>query len=799
MKKEKILSLWAINAELNIGAAIKELDIASESGIQGVIFHPRYYPNLPPFLSAEYYQKVDSLIKYCQSKELEFWIYDENGWPSGTADGRVMKQNPDFRKEWIELRTDTAAEDGFYSSAIVENQKVGFSYCYESQPSSIDEEAVQAFIKIVYEGYRKGLSPEAFDYVSGFFSDETALPINKTHPSIPYSTKLAEKYSAIMKRDLKEDIAALFFDDVFAQDRTAQIRITFWELAAAELGRCFYGQLSQWCTNHQKRFTAHLRGEENIALSIPFSGSAAQVLRMVDIPMVDSLERYQENPFFPRIASGLAAQFGDGNSFCEAMGGSGWGIEPRDLIRYYRWLAENQINISCLHLNQLCLKAEALRDWPPSMPTHLNWQPLFRDVLAEVHGIYAKVRQQTIEPVLYIAPVRKVMAAYQAWELSVSNRHKGAVQPDTAATRISLANNACLKKLQQQYPTIHVLDEKLFEENRKKTTGGVVIGKMTYQHVFADPDCLFFDEEAAEAVSDLPEIRKRDTVKNVQKPFAELSCPQTAWQAAATNENLWPFRENYFVDKQLLAEIEIKSWNTLTLRSSDALRKVEVNGWQFDRVTGRYGDHYLYEIPKEAIHPGKNQFKLYAAEDEIQPFCWLMGDFKVGLADLKEQKNGLFADAAYLYYEEQPSSGSDLTRAGYPFVSKKIVLTKEFELAETHGKLELRFSEFQADGALVKIGQQELSYWPEKQTPLIFCDLSTGKQQLQLTVYPSTFNNYGPFRYLGGDSPVVSPFQYFGEKSIMDDRKLPEVIEHDGYNMKLSKIGEVIFGKWMDQ
>ena len=103
MKKIKFLSFWAINAPLDSALLKNQMDQLKSLGMDGVVFQPRYYPGCPPYLSQQYMDILSEIILHAKKTQMDFWIYDENGWPSGSADGEVLKRNPDAKIEWIEI------------------------------------------------------------------------------------------------------------------------------------------------------------------------------------------------------------------------------------------------------------------------------------------------------------------------------------------------------------------------------------------------------------------------------------------------------------------------------------------------------------------------------------------------------------------------------------------------------------------------------------------------------------------------------------------------------------------------
>ena len=68
----KLLSFWAINGELCGPKLRRQLDEMKSLGMQGTIFHPRYYPGRPAYMSKEYLQQLSETILYAKKLGLEF-------------------------------------------------------------------------------------------------------------------------------------------------------------------------------------------------------------------------------------------------------------------------------------------------------------------------------------------------------------------------------------------------------------------------------------------------------------------------------------------------------------------------------------------------------------------------------------------------------------------------------------------------------------------------------------------------------------------------------------------------------
>lgn len=83
MPAVRFLTFWFINGPLDLTRLCRQLDEMKAKGFDGAVFHPRFYPNDPPYLSREYLRIVSQTILHAHDIGLAFWLYDENGWPSG--------------------------------------------------------------------------------------------------------------------------------------------------------------------------------------------------------------------------------------------------------------------------------------------------------------------------------------------------------------------------------------------------------------------------------------------------------------------------------------------------------------------------------------------------------------------------------------------------------------------------------------------------------------------------------------------------------------------------------------------
>jgi len=206
-------SFWSINGPLDQGALRTQMDQFQEAGLDGVVFHPRSYPGIPPYLSPRYLAELSAAISYAKSIGLRFWLYDENGFPSGTADGQLFTRFPEDVAVRLELVSDAQpdAVASFWTSenGLCDSSENGHRQWF-LKPQSLrgldcmTPEPCLNFLGLIHEQYRTGLTPEAFDYVEAIFTDEPETGISwapaQTVPAVPWSrhmlSELREKFGA---------------------------------------------------------------------------------------------------------------------------------------------------------------------------------------------------------------------------------------------------------------------------------------------------------------------------------------------------------------------------------------------------------------------------------------------------------------------------------------------------------------------------------------------------------------------------------------------------------------------------
>ncbi|MFD0673078.1 hypothetical protein [Cohnella sp. GCM10027633] len=781
MNNLTFLSFWSINDALDLTALTSQMDELRAAGLDGVVFHPRYYTNEPVYMGEPYLAIVSELILHAKRTGMIFWLYDENGWPSGTAGGQVLEKHAGSTCRSLRR---TRMPDGRYELLVDSWTAI----------SSLDIEATKTFIEITHEGYRKGLKPEAFAYVEGFFSDEVAFldghGVALQHGAVPWDDRLPERYRERHGEELMPLLPLLFADD----EGYERVRIRFWELLTDMLVEGFYRPIEDWCAKHGKRFTAHVKAEEHPYFQLSYSGSCFQVLQGVETPAVDALERYPGNHFYPRIAHSVAVQQGRKGCLAEAMGGSGWGITPESFERYALWLAGHGIDQFVLHLNQFRLKTQAMQDWPPSMPCHLTWKDAFPSVLQSVRMKARELPDLRAEPdALIVVPTRGTMAAFIPEEAMELNEHDGSNVPDSFGGRLSLSLLRLVDACFEAGIHYELTEERAIEEEGRLSDGAIHIGFRTYGTVILAEGCRISDSLADEwrrsGVRVLEAGQWRDAMPSndevaisEEDPRIRIVPEQTPWRISqAPANNRLPISFAQQIDGSLTFEVAIEesaSITGLSLLLLDPVEECSVNG---QRLTFyRRDEGYVADIPDEIARNAGERLLIRAvpaAGGEACPAAWIRGEFAVASLSPYAEKDERqrMTSGPFKVTASQVPQPSDMIASGYPFAGRPVILKKTIAVEKDLRKARLKLFGVQASAINVRIGDTELGWhWGPVWSIDIPEGLRKGAQDISVTIVPSGYNVYGPHRHIDGDRHLTSPDQYKGNKNFADRADAPE-------------------------
>ena len=333
-------------------------------------FRPDSMPtNLTPdYLTDEFFELCAYAIEKGKAFGMTCWIYDEGGWPSGSACGKVLRDHPEYSRQTLEYyeknfsagdiykktRSDVLAtflndteiieegyvfsEDSVITEYVAEKEPCGKS----DYPDLLNKNATEYFIKITHEKYAAALKEIFDDAVTAVFTDEPKAPAGA------FNNELKEKYEEVYGESILPHLP-LIAERVSPTEENIYILHRWYDLCSRVFCENFLLTCKKWANKNGIAFTGHLDKDHDPLGCMDGGGNfnIMRALRCFDIPGVDIIWRqlYPENRvnivndmnayngFFPRYASSAAAQNGTKLAMSEIFGVAGPGL-TYDIMRY---------------------------------------------------------------------------------------------------------------------------------------------------------------------------------------------------------------------------------------------------------------------------------------------------------------------------------------------------------------------------------------------------------------------------------------------------------------------------------
>lgn len=265
-------------------------------------------------------------VRLARREGLRVWVYDEAGYPSGAAGGRVFDRAPNVEAKGL-IRTTCPGSSAHYAVTRLYEGTHATENFYEKRPyiNLLDPRAVREFIAVTHRQYARVLRPIA-RYVETFFTDEPSLiaayiPKGRRYPlTLPWHERLPAEFRRRTGYDLRPHLESLFVE-TGPHDR--KIRCDFWAVIAALCAETYFGALRRWCRRHGVVSSGHLLGEETMYWQTMFNGEPFACYRQLDIPGIDMITsqpvKLMAEGYFmvPKVAGSACRLLGRRRLMCE--------------------------------------------------------------------------------------------------------------------------------------------------------------------------------------------------------------------------------------------------------------------------------------------------------------------------------------------------------------------------------------------------------------------------------------------------------------------------------------------------
>lgn len=237
-----------------------------------------------------------------------------------------------------------------------------FKY-FENYIDTLNPKAIQYFIELTHQRYKKEIGEEFGKTVKGVFSDEiTAFPDRE-----PWSPLLPQMVKQKHGIDLIENLPALWED---MGEITTKVRYAYWNTATDSFIEAYDKQIYEWCEKNNLMYIGEkpiMRSKQLKYFHIPGIDSGHQKVGAVPNMIAG---KYRANG---KIVSSAAHFYDKPAALCEVGHSIGWGMTMQDLKWIFDWLSVIGIDWYIIHGFFFTTDGLKKHDAPPSAFYQMPW------------------------------------------------------------------------------------------------------------------------------------------------------------------------------------------------------------------------------------------------------------------------------------------------------------------------------------------------------------------------------------------------------------------------------------------
>ncbi len=470
----RAIPFWSWNEKLDVNETRRQVKVMDEAGIGGYFMHARG-GLLTEYMGEEWFDNVDAACEEGEKRGMRSWAYDENGWPSGFGDGRLLKLGEDYLLKALTYKR-TEDYDGEAEKVVFERD--GYTYYYvvnELYVDLLNPKVTERFIHEIYDTYAEKCGHN----IEGFFTDEPQLI---RCPGFPWSIITAPEFKERYGYDLIPNIPSLFFE----VGNYEQVRFDYWKMTTDQFSKNFFKQIYDWCEQHGYKLTGHLVGEEVMDFIIPTNGACMPHYEYFQIPGMDWLGRPISDFHTCRALGSVCAQLGKKQVLSETFALTGHNVSHGELKRIYESQMVRGINLLCPHLEGYSNRGIRKRDYPAAIYYQQPWwddAKIFFDTVARIGMILGEGRYEN--DTLLINPISSAWCMYNGYVENYDRLREIRKFDDKFIAQ--------MRALEDKHILFDLGDETLMERHGRVEDGCLVIGKMKYKRVIIPEHTVFFE------------------------------------------------------------------------------------------------------------------------------------------------------------------------------------------------------------------------------------------------------------------------------------------------------------------
>ena len=371
---------WFINSRLEADEIKKQLRDMFDHGARSVCFHPLpddfrfdFYSTLQPYLSEEYHNCVNIAVDECHRLGMNYYLYDEGGWPSGNACGQLWKSDPE---KYCLMNIVPDGEGSVKLQKMLEAPDDSFAYA-----NTVAPDAGKKFIELThcsYAGYMKKYFGNTIRFA---FTDEAFAPSIREN-EIGWCEDFAEEFRKRKGYDITPHLPELLDCEDLSGGRNnplLQVKVDYCEVMSALFEERYLIPLRQWCRENDLLSGGHFGSEDNWSECRNHCGHILHSLRLLDFPGVDVIwnQLHPDKPWhpFPKLASSAANQNGHTEIMAELFAVYGAGLQPEEMKSILNYMLLCGVNTFIFSNIPYSLKEHRMSMYRPHFgPHHPMWK-----------------------------------------------------------------------------------------------------------------------------------------------------------------------------------------------------------------------------------------------------------------------------------------------------------------------------------------------------------------------------------------------------------------------------------------
>lgn len=404
---------WSWNDKLEKEVLIQQIDWMKEKGIGGFFMHARGGLKTS-YMSEEWMQCVDACVEAAKERGMQAWIYDENGWPSGFAGGKLLEKEEN-RDAYLTY-TIGAYDESAWLCYLMTEERISriteptegeclnlFLHISPSTADILNGDVVEQFLAETHEKYLERYGADFSKCLTGVFSDEPQYFRWKTAYTRVMPKVFREKY----QEDLFDSLGLIFVE----KEGYRAFRYRYWLTMQELMLKNFAEKVYNWCEEHGVQFTGHYVEEQSLGFQMACCGGVMPFYEFLHMPGIDWLNRVVGNKISLRQIASAAEQLGKKQVLSETYGCCGWDVTPKELRRIGDFQYAGGVNRTCQHLIPYSEHGQRKRDYP----AHFSWfNPWINPYFKEFNDYFTRLGYvlANAKEVVNVAMLHPIRSAY---------------------------------------------------------------------------------------------------------------------------------------------------------------------------------------------------------------------------------------------------------------------------------------------------------------------------------------------------------------------------------------------------